>query len=653
MGTVWLWGKVTLTIIVVFLRGASTFLCEEPSSSAVSVRQCGELLSAQSKKLLTYFDKVEMVNGQLPVDESLPSLYTFKAIALFEERRLPEAIAALKMAVKRNPADLSAWSNLAELQTMAGNITDGNSAYDMVESLSGVANIGLRYRRIRWKELELHIARERRLFLLCLERRRLPECDKSRFTSSIEFAELNGSAKMELDKYFVRDFTVPDGSNAATQTRKHTRRLTIGYIMAIVDGGPVNALMQSFLRHADRRRVELVAFILSTDVSLKDTWLEESLSLFDEVVGLHGMSDAHSAYVVAQRGVDILFDINGYSYLTGIHVLKYRPSPIQVNFLGDPTSTALSFFDYYLGDRRANPPDVMTNHFSEKMAMLPGCYLANSHMEWTPDLLLRPRALKSELPLLTHSGVSAPLVPVACPWCTTRQGSNNGNNRGTQAFPLLLGVFHTYNKFDPTVFAVWMNIMRRSPSTALVFNYNPADPEAMLNLIRLGQAHGATESRMRFLTPTKWYAHTHFKTGLDLYLDTYRKTGHTTTVDAAWAGLPTVALGAQDTAPRRSSESILHASAENTHGLVYSMKEYEDLVVALTSSRRGRERLDAWRQHTEQARAFGDLFSSLKYAQGFVRIMQAMSEAARLKDSSAWSDVRSFTTEQSPPFHIT
>lgn len=610
-------------------------------ASVVAVRKCAEILANKSQALLLYLNKVEDKYGTLSIDTILPSLYTFQAVALFEMRRLPEAVEALKKAVDGNPADLRAWSNLADLETMMGRIADGNKAYDMMESLSGRVNLGMKCKRIRWNNLEQDIYSEQKLFLECLTVKQSPACDRSRFTSSMDFVDLNGSAKMELDIYFAREFALPPHeehiASPKSVTIQQNKVLVVGFVIALMDGGPVNALMQSLLRHLNRAKVVTVAFLLSTENKIPAQWLADALGLFDEVVSLQGLSDRDSAATVAQRGVDVLFDTNGYSYLTGIHVLKYRPSRVQVNFLGDPTSAALGFFDYYLGDARANPVDTMAAHFSEKFALLPPphCYIANSHSEWTPDVLLRRRPAPSELPFMSHTGGGEGGLVRRLPAANTCVVAKD-RCCGVSA-QLLLGVFHTYNKFDPVLFGVWMNILRRSPATALVFNFNPSDAEAMRNLVLQGQFHGAPESRVLFLSLTKWFAHTHFKSGLDLYLDTVRKNGHTTTIDAAWAGLPTVALGAQDIAERRSAESVLHAAGGNTHGLVYSLKEYEDLAVALTANCRGRSRLAAWRRFTERVRLFGSLFNGRQYADAFVQTLQGMAEASALKDEENWA----------------
>lgn len=171
-----------------------------------------------------------------------------------------------------------------------------------------------------------------------------------------------------------------------------------------------------------------------------------------------------------------------------------------------------------------------------------------------------------------------------------------------QQLQLLLGVFHTYNKFDPLIFHIWMNILRRSPVTALVFNSYPANPNAMQNILIQALYYGHTMKKIHFLELKSWYSHIYHKSSLDLYLDTYRKNGHTTTIDALWAGIPTIVLGGQEYSSRRSTESILNYGGENNYGIVYSLKEYEDLVVKLTATEVGRRRLGAWRKYTEHAR---------------------------------------------------
>lgn len=626
--------RLAVLCVAVLWQGAVCAPCIIPSPPR-AVRKCADQLSNDSKALVHFLNKVEATYGNLTIDGDLPSLYTYKAIALFDMRKVSDAIAALEHAVHANAHDVRAWSNLADLLAISGNEMAGNKAYDMVEMLGGRSKLGMRLHRIRWRELEVRTSTEEELYLDCLATLQPAECSKSQATSNVEFVTLNGSAKLKLQQYFTEDSLLPSATPPMRRRAKAASVLRIGFIMALVDGGPVNALMQSLLRHLDRKRVSTVVFILSDDVIVKHGWLAESFALFDEVISLHGLTDHECAIKVADHNIDILFDTNGYTYITGLHIMSHRPSPVQVNFLGEPKSAAVDFFDYYLGDRHANPADTTASHFSEKLAMLPVCYLANSHLEWTPDLLLRPRARKVDLPLLTAQGTVAPLQPVnRTPSLSIKQRTDArlSEANGGPLLPLLLGVFHTYSKFDPSIFAVWTNILRRSPLAGLVFSYSASDPEAMANLVLEGQLHGINAQRLHFLQLTKWFAHLHIKTGLDMYLDTYRKNGHTTTLDAAWAGLPTVALGAQDSVARRSAESILHSAADNTPGLVYSLKEYEDLVVLLTARRRGRERLRAWRTRTERVRVFGELFDSRKYAEVFTRTMQAMHELATMRE---------------------
>jgi predicted O-linked N-acetylglucosamine transferase (SPINDLY family) len=150
----------------------------------------------------------------------------------------------------------------------------------------------------------------------------------------------------------------------------------------------------------------------------------------------------------------------------------------------------------------------------------------------------------------------------------------------------------------------------------------------MQNLVRHAQFHGVpTRSRVYFLSLLVWYGHIQHKTGLDLFLDTVKKNGHTTTVDYAWAGVPTVALGGQPSASRRSAQSIMHHLAPHVAeqlGVVFSLKEYEDLVVALATTRRGRGRLRAWQQYARSVRPRSGLFDAQHFADVFLRSVEAM-----------------------------
>eukprot|EP01035_Chromulina_nebulosa_P017203 gene17203-22723_t len=91
-----------------------------------------------------------------------------------------------------------------------------------------------------------------------------------------------------------------------------------------------------------------------------------------------------------------------------------------------------------------------------------------------------------------------------------------------------------------------------------------------------------TENDRLLLTPhTPWIDHIYKKTAIDLLFDTITKNGHTTGLDGIWAGVPVISLAGGRCMPQRAGESIA-IGMNNEIGLVYSLKEYEDLIDKLS-----------------------------------------------------------------------
>jgi predicted O-linked N-acetylglucosamine transferase (SPINDLY family) len=62
------------------------------------------------------------------------------------------------------------------------------------------------------------------------------------------------------------------------------------------------------------------------------------------------MNTQDAAASIAARGIEILIDLNGHTQNSGLPVMAHRPAPIQLSFLGLPTTTGAPFVDYYLAD---------------------------------------------------------------------------------------------------------------------------------------------------------------------------------------------------------------------------------------------------------------------------------------------------------------
>ena len=53
---------------------------------------------------------------------------------------------------------------------------------------------------------------------------------------------------------------------------------------------------------------------------------------------------------IARAGVDVLVDLNGHTRGSGLPLLRYRPAPVQMSWLGFPATTGAPFVDFWLAD---------------------------------------------------------------------------------------------------------------------------------------------------------------------------------------------------------------------------------------------------------------------------------------------------------------
>ena len=80
------------------------------------------------------------------------------------------------------------------------------------------------------------------------------------------------------------------------------------------------------------------------------------------------MDDAAAAQRIADDGIQILVDVNGYTREARNKLLALRPAPVIVNWLGFPGSTASPYHQYIIADDWIIPPGHETVLFRARDA---------------------------------------------------------------------------------------------------------------------------------------------------------------------------------------------------------------------------------------------------------------------------------------------
>ena len=272
---------------------------------------------------------------------------------------------------------------------------------------------------------------------------------------------------------------------------------------------------------------------------------------------IHGLTDDEAAALIHADGIEILFDLSGYTADGRLRLFARKPAPLQVTWLGYPATTGMTAMDYLLADP-VQAPAESDHYYQEKIIRLPGSYL-----------LYRPVAEAPE--------VGPPPV------------ENNGF--------VTFGSFNGVQKLAPPVIDCWSRILRRLPAARLVLKAPGFTEEGVRRRYReMFAGHGIGSERLEFLGRTSPAEHMRAMSAVDIALDSFPYTGGATTVDTLWMGAPVVALSGETFAHRHSAGylavtglgDLVATDSEGYVGLAAALAGDRPRLAALRAGLRGR-----------------------------------------------------------------
>lgn len=297
------------------------------------------------------------------------------------------------------------------------------------------------------------------------------------------------------------------------------------------------------------------------------------------------LNPAQLAQRIHDTGVEILFDLNGYSGRDNAELFALRPAPVQVNWLAFPGSMGAPWLDYLLADK-VIVPDEMRPHVSEKLVRLPRCYQPNDNTR-----------VVAQPPSRAECGLPDEATVFAC--------------------------FNNSYKINPAAFARLMLVLQQVPGSVLWLLSGPDGADERLRAA--ASAAGIAPERLVFLPRLPHAEYLSRYVNADLFLDTLPYNAHTTASDALWAGCPVLTSTGRTFAGRVATSLLLQL------GLPELVCEDDEAFIAMaTQLGNDRDALRTLRQHLSQQRTQSSLFDMQGYAGDFHRAVQAMSARHRI-----------------------
>lgn len=360
--------------------------------------------------------------------------------------------------------------------------------------------------------------------------------------------------------------------NACVEQPDPMRRLRIGYVSPDLHSHSVAFFIVSAMRFHNRECFEVFAY---SDTGCPDGITEIIASLVGQWRETRKLSDDQLCEQIRSDRIDILVELTGHTAMNRLRALARKPAPVQVTYLGYPCTTGLPAIDYLITDNWVDPPGS-EEYYVEKLVRLP-------------------------------HGFSCYQPPTNAPPVNALPASQPGN--------VTFSSLNNPVKFNDRVVELWGNILAQLPQSRLILQAKAfAEDETRELYLERFAKHGIARERLELLTFLPPEEHLAVYHRVDIALDPFPWSGHTTSCHALWMGIPVVTLLGKTHAGR------MVASALNQIGLpeliAETPDEYLAKVIALANDL---PRLADWRATMRERM----LASPLCDGPGFTRELEA------------------------------
>ena len=297
-------------------------------------------------------------------------------------------------------------------------------------------------------------------------------------------------------------------------SRDPVRRLRIGYLSPDMRTHPVSAFFEPVLAHHDARRFETFCYSTTNAPDAVTERLRERAGVWRDC---QGMSDTRLVEQIEADGIDILVDLAGHTAQNRAPVLRCKPAPLQVLYIGYPGTSGLPEVDYIVANARICPPGSEA-HYSERIARVEGSF-------WC----YRP--------------------PEAAPGPGPPPALNNGY--------VTFGSYNALQKMSAGTVALWGRVLGAVPRSRLVLkSLSFADAAVRRTIHGKFTAAGVDPARVDVVPPSDNTVFLAEYQKLDIALDPFPYNGGTTSCEALWMGVPVVTLAGERFAGRMGASLL-------------------------------------------------------------------------------------------------
>ncbi len=294
-----------------------------------------------------------------------------------------------------------------------------------------------------------------------------------------------------------------------------TRPLRVGILSPDLRAHATAYFIEPFVRHADRSRVWIACYHtgrLTDDVSRR---FERASSKWRH---LFNCPYTEAARRIREDKLDVLLELAGLTEGNALPTLHLRAAPVQVTYIGYPSTTGIRTIDARIVDSITDPPGYEPRCV-ERLHRLDPVFLCYSPPEGTPE--------PSPVPSLAGA-------------------------------PVTFGSFSAFMKLHTGLLALWARVLHRVPGSRLMLKHSALSDESVArDVAERFVSFGISSDRLILEKPSdSSLAVLERYSMVDVALDTFPYNGTTTVCESLLMGVPLVTK-VGTTSAGRVSESLL------------------------------------------------------------------------------------------------
>ena len=265
----------------------------------------------------------------------------------------------------------------------------------------------------------------------------------------------------------------------------------------------------------------------------------------------------------------------GVTSTNRVALFSYRLAPTQISWLGYCNTMGIKNMDYLISDPNLIFPEEK-ELYSEKILYLPSIW--NCHSGLTLD------RIEIEAPVIKNKFIT-------------------------------FGSFNNYNKINDDVIEVWLNILKKIPSSKLILKSSTKkENDKFKNFL---QKENLDKSVIFLPTAKNFEDHMNLYKNIDIALDTFPWNGVTTSFEAIWMGIPVVTMKGYNF-NSRCGESI-NKNIQMSELIAENKEDYVSKVLDLSSDIK---KLSNIRKQIFNSALSSVLFDTQKFSNDFFNLIK-------------------------------